>query len=99
MHKYVNISYTLSKYILQLTKPDWNNKSLQTSKNGTSFLLLLMSSLQQNWKSGGWSGEGWGGGGERRQQGEMAQTIYAHMNKWIKQVPLKKTREQYKKKK
>jgi hypothetical protein len=51
-----------------------------------SFLLLLMSSLQQNWRKGqntfclevrGWGGEG----GGRRQWGEMAQTMYAHMNK------------------
>jgi hypothetical protein len=55
-----------------------------------SFLLLLMSSLQQNWRRrqnrfclevrGAWGGEGRGKG----QWGEMAQTIYAHINKWIK---------------
>jgi hypothetical protein len=51
-----------------------------------SFLLSLMSSLQQNWRRGqnrfclevrGWRGEG----GAGRQGGEMAQTMYAHMNK------------------
>jgi hypothetical protein len=45
-----------------------------------SFLLLLMSSLRQNWRreqnrfcleATGWGGEG----------GEMAQTMYSHMNK------------------
>jgi hypothetical protein len=50
------------------------------------FLLLLMSSLQQNWRRGqnrfclearGWGGEEGGGG----QGEEMAQTMYAHMNK------------------
>jgi hypothetical protein len=45
------------------------------------FLLLLMSSLQQNWTRGQnrfclEAREGGGGG----QGGEMAQTIYAHMN-------------------
>jgi hypothetical protein len=50
-----------------------------------TFLLLFMSSFQQNWGRGqnrfclearGWGErEGWG------QEGEMAQTIYAHMNK------------------
>jgi hypothetical protein len=45
-----------------------------------SFLLLLMSTLQQNWRKGQ-KGSAWkrGGLGE-----EMAQTMYAHMNKWIK---------------
>jgi hypothetical protein len=49
-----------------------------------------MSSLQQNWRKGqnkfyleareGWRGEG----GDREQGEEMAQTMYAHMNKQIK---------------
>jgi hypothetical protein len=51
-----------------------------------SFLLLLMSSLQQNWRRGQNTfclevkgmGEKRGGGGQGR---EMAQTMYAHMNK------------------
>jgi hypothetical protein len=49
-----------------------------------SFLLLLMSSLQQNWRRGQnrlcleARGVGGGGGGRR---GEMAQTMYAYMNK------------------
>jgi hypothetical protein len=51
-----------------------------------SFLLLLMSSLQQNWRTGqnrfcqearGWGGEGVGAG----QGGEITQTMYVHMNK------------------
>jgi hypothetical protein len=56
-----------------------------TSKYAMSFLLLLMSSLQQNyrtgsaWKRGGRRGDGVGGG----QRGEMTQTLYAHMNKRI----------------
>jgi hypothetical protein len=62
------------------------NLFISTSKNALSFLLLLMSSLQQNWIKGqnrfslegrrGWRrvGEGRGKGGE------MAQTMYAHMN-------------------
>jgi hypothetical protein len=60
---------------------------LYLKKNAMSFLLLsLMSSLQQNWRRGqnkfclevrrvAWKGRGW------RQGGEMAQKIYAHMNK------------------
>jgi hypothetical protein len=49
-----------------------------------SFLLLIMSTLQQNWRIGqtAWKQ---GGGGEKRggrgQGGEMAQTMYAYMNK------------------
>jgi hypothetical protein len=51
-----------------------------------SFLLLLMSTLQQNWRKGQnrfclearrWEGRGRGQG----HGGEMAQTMYAHMNK------------------
>jgi hypothetical protein len=51
-----------------------------------SFLLLLMSSLQQDWRKGqnsfclevrGMGEEGRGGGQGR----EMAQTMYAHVNK------------------
>jgi hypothetical protein len=50
------------------------------------FLLLLISTLQQNWRNGqnrfcleerGMRGEGGGGG----QGGEMAQTMYVHMIK------------------
>jgi hypothetical protein len=37
----------------------------QTSKNAMSFLLLLMSSLQQNWKRGQ-TGSTWKRGGEGR---------------------------------
>jgi hypothetical protein len=51
-----------------------------------SFLLLLMSSLQQKWRKGqnrfclevGVRG---GERGDRGQGGEMAQTMYAHTNK------------------
>jgi hypothetical protein len=60
---------------------------MSTSKNAMSFLLLLMSILQQNWRKGKnrfclevrgvWKGEGGGGG----QWIEVAQTMYAHMNK------------------
>jgi hypothetical protein len=51
-----------------------------------SFLLLLMSSLQQNWRRGQnrfcLKVEGVGGkGGSGEQEGEMTQTMYAHMNK------------------
>jgi hypothetical protein len=48
-----------------------------------SFLLLLMSSLQQNWRTGSaWKQGGLREeGGDGRQKGEMAQTMYAHMNK------------------
>jgi hypothetical protein len=54
-----------------------------------SFLLLLMSSLQQNWRRGQnrfcLEARGLGRvGGGRGQGEEMAQTMYAHMNKWIK---------------
>jgi hypothetical protein len=59
---------------------------ISTSKNAMSFLLLLISSLQLNWRKEqnmfclevsregdrGW----WWGKGE-----EMTQTIYAHLNK------------------
>jgi hypothetical protein len=64
-----------------------------------SFLLLLMSSLQQNWRKGqnrfclevrgvGGEGRGWEGAGGRGQGagGEMAQTMYAHMNKFKKNL-------------
>jgi hypothetical protein len=55
-----------------------------------------MSSLQQNWRRGqnrfclevrGWEGEGSDGregGGVQGEGGEMAQTMYAHMNKFKK---------------
>jgi hypothetical protein len=61
---------------------------ISTSKTTMSFLLLLMSTLQQNWRRGqnrfclearGIRGKV--GGGRRGQEGEMAQTMYAHMNK------------------
>jgi hypothetical protein len=55
-----------------------------------SFLLSLMFSLQQNWRrrgqnricleARGWGGEG-GGGRHSGGGGEMAQTMYAQMNK------------------
>jgi hypothetical protein len=48
-----------------------------------SLLLLLMSSLQQNWQNR-FCLEVKGVGGEGRvrgQWGEMAQTVYAHINK------------------
>jgi hypothetical protein len=48
-----------------------------------SFLLLLMSTLQQNCRKEQnrfcLAGEGGRGGGDGA--GEMAQTVYAHMNK------------------
>jgi hypothetical protein len=49
---------------------------------------MLMSFLQQNQSQGqngtclNWGGEG-GKGGGRGQDGEMTQTMYAHVNKWI----------------
>jgi hypothetical protein len=52
-----------------------------------SFSLLLMSALQQNWGRGQnrFCLEVSGGGGEREgvggREGQMAQTMYAHMNK------------------
>jgi hypothetical protein len=51
-----------------------------------SFLLLLMSSLQQNWRKGQnrffpWQCGGLEGGGTRwGEGGEMAQTMYAYVN-------------------
>jgi hypothetical protein len=51
-----------------------------------SFILLLISTLQQNWRKAqnkfclegrGEEGKGWGWG----QEGEMTQTMYAHLNK------------------
>jgi hypothetical protein len=65
---------------------------MSTSKNALSFLLLLMSSVQQNWRKGQnrfCLEVREGGRGKRRrgvggQWGEMAQTMYAHMNKLIK---------------
>jgi hypothetical protein len=60
-----------------------------------SFLLLLLSSLQQNWREGqntfclearGCREDGGGGG----QGEEMAQTMYAHMNKLINKPKEKK---------
>jgi hypothetical protein len=55
-----------------------------------SFLLLLISTLQQNWRRGqnGFCVEARGLGGReeggRGHRGEMAQTMYAHMNKFLK---------------
>jgi hypothetical protein len=61
---------------------------ISTSKNALSLLLLLMSSVQPNWREwknrlclemrvvGKERGLGLGG--------EMAQTMYAHVNQWIK---------------
>jgi hypothetical protein len=61
-----------------------------------SFLLFFMSSLQQSWRRGqnrfcleamgvGGRRRGWGSRREKKgvgeQEGEMAQTMYAHMNK------------------
>jgi hypothetical protein len=57
---------------------------ISTSKNALSFLLLLMSTLQKNWRKGknrfclkarGVKGRGEGMGGT------IVQTMYAHMNK------------------
>jgi hypothetical protein len=48
---------------------------ISTSKNALSFLLLLMCSLQQNWKRCGGRGRG------LEKRGEMVQTMYAHMDK------------------
>jgi hypothetical protein len=50
-----------------------------------SFLLLLLSSLQQNWKKGQnrFCLEAMVGGERRggKHKGEMAQAMYVHMNK------------------
>jgi hypothetical protein len=49
-----------------------------------SFLLLLISTLQQNWRKAQnrFCLEGRGEGEEGQgQEGEMTQTIYAHVNK------------------
>jgi hypothetical protein len=48
-----------------------------------SFLLSHMFSFQQNWRRGQYRFflEARGVKGRRRQWGEMAQTMYAHMNK------------------
>jgi hypothetical protein len=66
---------------------------ISTSKNTMSFLLLLMSSLHQNWRRGQnrfclearrvevRQGEGWFGGRGKGQGGKMAQAMYAFMNK------------------
>jgi hypothetical protein len=59
---------------------------ISTSKNTMSFLLLLMSSLQQNWRreQNRFCLEVRVVGGDRggfEQGGVMAQTMYAHMNK------------------
>jgi hypothetical protein len=53
------------------------------SKNALSFLLLLMSSLQQNWRKGQnrFYLEARGRWKEAGTGGEMAQTMYAHVNK------------------
>jgi hypothetical protein len=59
---------------------------ISTSKNALSFLSLLMSSLQQNWRKGQnrfcLEAMGWGWKGRRQGAGGgMAQTMYAHVNK------------------
>jgi hypothetical protein len=68
-------------------------------KNIMSFLLLLMSSLQQNWRRGQnrfclearevgvreGCGRGWEAGGE------MPQTMYAHINIFFKKSTTRKT--------
>jgi hypothetical protein len=58
---------------------------ISISKIPLSFLLLLMSTLQQNWrrvqKKFCLEVRRVGGGGEWREGREMAQTMYAHMNK------------------
>jgi hypothetical protein len=50
-----------------------------------SFLLLLISTLQWNWRKGHnrfcLEGRGNGGGGGPEQEGEMTQKMYAHVNK------------------
>jgi hypothetical protein len=52
----------------------------------------LMFSFQQNWRRGQnrfcleARGLGGGKGGSEGHVGEMAQTMYAHINKWIKQT-------------
>jgi hypothetical protein len=58
----------------------------QANKNAMSFLLSLLSSIQKNWRREQnrfcLEVRGVGGKGRRRGQGEeMAQTMYAHMNK------------------
>jgi hypothetical protein len=59
---------------------------ISTSKNTMSFSLLLISTLQQNWRKAqnrfcleerGEGERGWGW----RQEGEMIQTMYACVNK------------------
>jgi hypothetical protein len=54
--------------------------TIQTRKN--TVFLIIMSSLQQNWRRGQnrfcLEARGMEGG---RQGGEIAQTMYAHMNK------------------
>jgi hypothetical protein len=60
----------------------------QARKNAMSFILSLMFSLQQNWRRGQnrfcleASGVG-SGEGVKRQQGEIAQTMYTHRIKCI----------------
>jgi hypothetical protein len=53
----------------------------QASKNAMPFLLSLLFSLQQYWRKGQYrfclEVRGWGTGGE------MAQTMYTHVNKYI----------------
>jgi hypothetical protein len=72
----------------------------QASKIPMSFLLSLVFSSTKLEKRTEQvlpgSKEAWGGeGGGREQEGEMAQTMYAHMNKWInnKKQYLKKTNQ------
>jgi hypothetical protein len=56
---------------------------ISTSKNAMFFTLLLMSSLQKNWRKGQnrFCLEARRGRRQGGQRGEMTQTMYAHMNK------------------
>jgi hypothetical protein len=46
---------------------------------------LFFNKIGEKWKTGSdWNQGGGGEGGCGREGGEMAQTMYAHMNKWIK---------------
>jgi hypothetical protein len=45
------------------------------------FLIIVMSSLQQNWKKGLEAREGWGKKKGKGERGRKAQTMYAHANK------------------
>jgi hypothetical protein len=58
---------------------------ISTRKNAMSFLLLLISTLQQNWRKAQnrfcLEGRGRGRGWRQGREGEMTQTMYAHVNK------------------